>query len=79
MPAIQVPVSLGSIFSLYCVCFNLLDCDIESPKKDDEKYSDQEAHERFVKSLKAAVNIPLKPLMSMTPKRPKKQSKRNKD
>jgi hypothetical protein len=44
-----------------------------SPKND--QYSEEEAQRRFMQSLKGAVNTPPKPLKSMTPKRPKKQSK----
>jgi hypothetical protein len=42
----------------------------------DNRYSEEEAQRRFLQSLKGAVNTPPKPLKSMTPKRPKKQSKK---
>ena len=42
----------------------------------DEQYSEQEAQQRFQAALKAAVNMPPKPLKSMTRKRPKAQSKK---
>jgi hypothetical protein len=42
-------------------------------KKPDDHYSREEAQQRFMASLKAAVNTPPKPLKSMTPKRRKKQ------
>jgi hypothetical protein len=38
-------------------------------------YSEEEAQQRFMAALKAAVNTKPKPLKSMTPKRPKKQRK----
>jgi len=43
---------------------------------DDEKYSDQEAEQRFLAALKAAVKTPPTPLKSMTPKRTKVQPKK---
>jgi hypothetical protein len=39
-----------------------------------EPYTEEEVQRRFLQSLKGAVNTPPKPLKSMTPKRPKKQS-----
>jgi hypothetical protein len=44
----------------------------------DDKYSEEEAQRRFMQSLKGAMNTSPKPLKSMTPKRPKKQSKKTK-
>jgi hypothetical protein len=41
-----------------------------------DDYSPEEAQQRFIASLKAAVNTPPKPLKSMTPKGAKKQSKK---
>jgi len=40
------------------------------------QYSEQEAEQRFVAALKAAVKTPPKPLKSMTPKRTKVQPKK---
>jgi hypothetical protein len=46
-------------------------------KKDsDDQYSEQEAQQRFMAALKAAVNTPPKPLKSMTPKGVPAQSKK---
>jgi hypothetical protein len=45
-------------------------------KAEDHPYSKKEAQRRFLAALKAAVNTPPKPLKSMTPKRPKAQSKK---
>jgi hypothetical protein len=45
-------------------------------KQPNENYSEEEAQRRFMQSLKAAVNTPPKPRKSMTPKRPKRQSKK---
>jgi hypothetical protein len=42
------------------------------------QYSEEEAQRRFMQSLKGAVSTPPKPLKSMTPKRPKKQSEGSK-
>jgi hypothetical protein len=47
-------------------------------KKTADDYPEEEAYKRFLQSLKAAVNTPPKPLKSMTPKRPKKQSRAKK-
>jgi hypothetical protein len=47
-------------------------------KKSDERYSDQEAQQRFQAALKGALNTPPKPLKSMTPKRAKLQPKKRK-
>jgi hypothetical protein len=44
----------------------------------DGQYSAEEAQRRFMAALKAGVNTPPKPLKSMTPKRPKKQSRAKK-
>lgn len=40
------------------------------------QYSEQEAEQRFVAALKAAVKTPPKPLKSMAPKRRKAQSEK---
>jgi hypothetical protein len=42
----------------------------------DDKYSEEEAQQRFMASLKAAVNTPPKPLKDKPRKRPKRQSKK---
>jgi hypothetical protein len=44
--------------------------------KPDQKYSEQEAQQRFMAALKAAVNTPPKPLKSMGPKGVPAQSKK---
>ena len=53
------------------------------PTKAEDQYSEQEAQQRFMAALKAAVNTPPKPLKSMTPKgipaQRKKRRKRTKD
>jgi hypothetical protein len=46
------------------------------PRSPDDEYSEQEAQQRFMASLKAAVNTPPKPLKSMTPKSNKAQSEK---
>ena len=43
-----------------------------------DDYSEQEAQQRFMAALKAAVNTPPKPLKSMTPKHPKLQRAKRK-
>jgi hypothetical protein len=43
-------------------------------KQPNEQYTEHEATMRFMTALRAAVNTPPKPLKSMTPKRPEKQS-----
>ena len=45
-------------------------------KQKDEQYSEKESQERFQALLKGALNTPAKPLKSMTPKRVKKQPKK---
>jgi hypothetical protein len=45
-------------------------------KRSDEQYSEQEAQQRFLAALKAAVNTPPKPLKSMAPKGVPAQSKK---
>jgi hypothetical protein len=47
-------------------------------RKNGEQYSEEEAQRRFLAALKSGVNTPPKPLKSMTPKRPKKQSRAKK-
>jgi hypothetical protein len=42
----------------------------------EEKYSEQEAQQRFLTAVKAALNTPPKPLKSMTPKGVPAQSKK---
>jgi len=50
-------------------------------KRDDEKYTEQEAQRRFLGTLKAALNTPPKPLKSMARKgakvQPKKRTERS--
>jgi hypothetical protein len=45
-------------------------------RKSNDDFSEQEAQQRFLAALKAAVNTPPKPLKSMTPKGMLAQSKK---
>jgi hypothetical protein len=55
-----------------------MDSAMARTQRDNEKYSEHEAALRFMTALRAAVNTPPKPLKSMTPKRPNKQSSNKK-
>jgi hypothetical protein len=48
------------------------------PQNDNEQYSDEEAHRRFLAAVKAGLNTKPKPLKSMTPKGVPAQSKKHK-
>jgi hypothetical protein len=45
-------------------------------KQSDNQYPEQEAQQRFLAAIKAAVNSPPRPLKSMTPKGVPAQSKK---
>jgi hypothetical protein len=46
-------------------------------KQSSEQYSEQEVQERFQRLLRSALTTPPKALKSISPKRPKRQRKRN--